>query len=120
MNQVYTQEREYQVETDDDRNGPGEPKRQSDTDQQPVLRQLRSESNAQMLSHPGNNEHTSSSLGKRNFNEFLASKESLKLNPQKTTELEQIDEDIEQRVRKTPARKLKGLPRTNSDNFCVE
>jgi hypothetical protein len=82
MNQVFTQEREYQVDNDDDRNGPGEPQRQSDTDQNPGLRQMRSESNAQMLSHPGNNEHTSSSLGKRNYNEFLASKENLKLLPQ--------------------------------------
>jgi len=95
-----------------------------------IVRPQHSESNALMRMNSCN-EHTSSSLGKRNYNDFQKSqmeqKELKKISSAQKSQgaqLGQIDESeaIEKRIRKTPARRLlkKGIQRTNSDNFGVE
>lgn len=72
------------------------------------------------------NEHTSSSLGKRNFNDFQnANKQASDSKKNQDHDLSRIEEDeaVQQRVTKTPARRLqrgRKLQRTHSDNFCVE
>lgn len=70
------------------------------------------------------NEHTSSSLGKRNFTDFQNSCRNQASDQKKNTEpnLPMIEEnEAMERVKKTPARRLpRGLVRTNSDNFAVE
>ena len=94
------------------------------------MRPQHSESNA-LMKMSSCNEHTSSSLGKRNYNDFhksqMEQKELKKMSSAQKSQggqLEQIDESeaIGKRIRKTPARRFqkKGIPRTNSDNFGVE
>ena len=68
------------------------------------------------------NSGTFNSLGKRTWSEFeKASKQSPDTKKNKELELSRIDEDdvVKERVRRTPARKIK-RQRRNSDNFCVE
>ena len=73
-----------------------------------------------------NNEHTSSSLGKRNFNDFISKGQNAS-GKKVYTSLHMIDEsegqaEMEKRTKKTPARKYKhrGLQRQNSDMFGAE